>query len=41
MRIRRLVFQGPLEELRGSSAARIRVQTAGPADAEAVLHGLA
>jgi ABC-2 type transport system ATP-binding protein len=40
MRAGRLVFQGPLEELRRTSAARIRVQTAEPAAAEAVLHRL-
>jgi ABC-2 type transport system ATP-binding protein len=40
MRGGRLVFQGPLEELRRTSAARIRVQTAEPAAAEAVIHRL-
>jgi ABC-2 type transport system ATP-binding protein len=40
MRAGRLVFQGPLEKLRRTSAARIRVQTAEPAAAEAVLHRL-
>jgi ABC-2 type transport system ATP-binding protein len=37
MRTGRLVFQGPLEELRSTGAARIRVQTAEPAAAAAVL----
>ena len=37
MRTGRLVFQGPLEELRHTGAARIRVQTADPAAAAAVL----
>jgi len=40
MRAGRLVFQGPLEELRRTDAARIRVQTAQPAAAEAVLRRL-
>jgi len=40
MRTGRLVFQGPLEELRASGAARIRVQTADPAAAAAVLERL-
>jgi ABC-2 type transport system ATP-binding protein len=37
MRTGRLVFQGPLAELRGTGAARIRVETADPAAAAAVL----
>ena len=37
MRTGRLVFQGPLEELRRTGAARIRVLTADPAAAAAVL----
>jgi ABC-2 type transport system ATP-binding protein len=40
MRTGRLVFQGPLEELRASGAARIRVDTAEPAAAAAVLERL-
>ncbi len=40
MRTGRLVFQGPLEELRRTGAARIRVQTADPAAAAAVLERL-
>ncbi len=36
----RLVFQGPLEELRGTRATRIRVETAEPAAAAAVLDQL-
>jgi ABC-2 type transport system ATP-binding protein len=40
MRTGRLVFQGSLTELRASGAARIRVETAQPADAEAVLRRL-
>jgi ABC-2 type transport system ATP-binding protein len=37
MRTGRLVFQGPLEDLRASGSARIRVDTAEPAAAAAVL----
>ena len=40
MRAGRLVFQGPLEELRATGAARIRVETAEPAAAAAVLERL-
>jgi ABC-2 type transport system ATP-binding protein len=40
MRAGRLVFQGPLAELRQTGAARIRVRTAAPAAAEAVLRRL-
>ena len=40
MRAGRLVFQGTLEELRRTSTARIRVETAEPAAAVAVLHRL-
>ena len=40
MRTGRLVFQGPLEELRATGAARIRVETAEPAEAAAVLERL-
>ena len=40
MRTGRLVFQGPLEELRRTGAARIRVQTTDPAPAAAVLKDL-
>ena len=40
MRTGRLVFQGPLEELRATGAARIRVETAEPAAAAAVLERL-
>ena len=37
MRTGRLVFQGPLEELRRTGAARIRIETTDPAAAAAVL----
>jgi ABC-2 type transport system ATP-binding protein len=40
MRTGRLVFQGPLEELRRTGAPRIRVETAEPAAAAAVLERL-
>ena len=40
MRAGRLVFQGTLEELRGTAAARIRVETAEPSAAGAVLERL-
>jgi ABC-2 type transport system ATP-binding protein len=40
MRAGRLVFQGPLEELRRTGAARVRVETAEPAAAVAVLERL-
>ena len=40
MRTGRLAFQGSLEELRRTSPARIRVETAEPAAAVAVLHRL-
>ena len=40
MRTGRLVFQGPLEELRRTGAARIRIETAEPAAAAAVLERL-
>jgi ABC-2 type transport system ATP-binding protein len=40
MRTGRLVFQGPLAELRATGAARIRVETAEPAAAAAVLERL-
>ena len=40
LRTGRLVFQGPLAELRGTGAARIRVETADPAAAVAVLERL-
>ena len=40
MRTGRLVFQGPLEELRRTGALRIRVETAEPAAAVAVLERL-
>jgi ABC-2 type transport system ATP-binding protein len=40
MRTGRLVFQGPLEELRETSATRIRVETAEPAAAVTVLERL-
>jgi len=40
MRVGELVFQGPLEELRGRSAARILVRTAEPDRAALVLTGL-
>jgi ABC-2 type transport system ATP-binding protein len=40
MRAGRLVFQGPLAQLRGTGAARIRVETADPEAAAAVLKRL-
>ena len=40
MRTGRLVFQGPLDELRRTGAARIRVETSDPAAAVAVLRQL-
>ena len=40
MRTGRLVFQGPLDELRHTGAARIRVETTDPAAAAAVLREL-
>jgi ABC-2 type transport system ATP-binding protein len=40
MRTGRLVFQGPLEELRRSGTARVRVETSDPAAAAAVLKQL-
>jgi ABC-2 type transport system ATP-binding protein len=40
MRAGRLVFQGPLTQLRAAGAERIRVETAGPAAAAAVLRRL-
>lgn len=40
MRAGRLVFQGPLAELRGTGVARIRVDTADPAAAAVVLQRL-
>jgi ABC-2 type transport system ATP-binding protein len=40
MRAGRLVFQGPLARLQGAGAARVRVETADPAAAAAVLKGL-
>ena len=40
MRTGRLVFQGPLDELRHTGAARIRVETTDPAAAAAVLRQL-
>jgi ABC-2 type transport system ATP-binding protein len=40
MRTGRLVFQGPLDELRRTGAARIRVETSDPAAAVAVLREL-
>jgi ABC-2 type transport system ATP-binding protein len=40
MRTGRLVFQGPLEELRHTGAARVRIETSDPAAAVAVLRQL-
>jgi ABC-2 type transport system ATP-binding protein len=40
MRTGRLVFQGPLDELRRTGAARVRVETSDPAAAAAVLRQL-